>query len=308
MLPDRVLDFHSHFPAEQQNIHRDIHPAVEEYSKKLREEWRREFGFPEPEKGHPGNGVQAERWAVEVRRNNLKRVVFMTGGGNDVLADIVKKYPHEFMGFAHHDLCRPGAAEELERALDELGLAGYKWLGPMTSLPFEAPELKSFWNILAERKKPVLIHFGVLGGPGGVVSHPRISPLSIAKVVQTYVDIPFVIPHFGAGYYQDLLHLAWSSPNVYIDTSGSNDWIRWTPYPLSLKDLFQKALETVGPERIIFGTDSSWFPRGWSKRYFDLQTEACTELGVSKEEMNLIFHDNGARLLKLAETDEAFAK
>ncbi len=301
MQPRRVLDFHAHFPAWQPNVHREQHPAVLDYSMKLRKAWREEFGFPEPEKEHPGNDIQAKRWAEEVHKYGLEKVVFMTGGGNEVLSKVTHDYPHEFMGFAHHDLCAPGAAEELLHALDDLGLVGYKCLAPLTDLPFEAPELKSFWTILADRKIPVLIHFGVLGGPGGIVDHPRISPLSLAKVAQTYVDIPFIIPHFGAGYYQELLHLAWSSPNIYIDTSGSNDWIRWTPYPLSLKDLFQKALETVGAERIIFGTDSSWFPRGWAAKYFELQTEVCRELGVSQTEMDNIFGGNGARLLKLNE-------
>lgn len=296
MKPTRVLDFHVHFPARQQSVKRTLHPAIQTYAKKLREEWRAKYDFPEPEKDHPGNQVQAARWAAEVRENGLEKVVFMTGGGNDTLAQIIREHPTEFLGFAHHDLCEPDAVEKMERAL-HLGLVGYKWFGPLTKLPFEDPQLKPFWTFLAERKIPVLIHFGVLGGPGGMVRHPRMSPITLAEVVQEYTDIPFVIPHFGAGYYQDLLHLAWSSPNVYIDTSGSNDWIRWQPYPLTLKDLFKKALETVGPERIIFGTDSSWFPRGWSKPYFELQTEACHHLGVTQEEMDLIFYGNGARLL-----------
>ena len=71
------------------------------------------------------------------------------------------------------------------------------------------------------------------------------------------------------------------------------------PHPLSLKDLFARALDTVGSKRIIFGTDSSWFPRGWTKKYFDLQTQVCTELGVSQEEMNAIFYHNAVTLLGL---------
>jgi len=301
MLPTRVLDFHAHFPAKMNAVRRTVHPAVQAYAKILREQWRAAYGFPEPETTHPGNAIQAERWVEEVHKNRLARVVFMTGGGNDTLAELVREHPGEFLGFAHHDLSEPHALEELRRALDDLGLAGYKWFGPLTKIPFEDPSLKPFWIFLAERQVPVLIHFGVLGGPGGVVDHPRISPLSLGAVVQTYPDIPFVIPHFGAGYFQDLLHLAWSAPNVYIDTSGSNDWIRWAAYPLTLRDVFAKALDTVGPERIIFGTDSSWFPRGWAKSYFEVQTAVCTDLGLTQAEMDAIFYGNGARLLRLQE-------
>ena len=299
MNPTQVIDFHVHFPAQLNMARRQIHPLVQAYSKKLRDRWRQEFGFSEPETEHPGNEIQIERWAAEVKNNGLSKIVFMTGGGNETLAQCISSHPDLFCGFAHHNLAEPDAAETLQYAMDELHLVGYKCLGPLTTIPFESPQLKPFWTILAEKKAPVLIHFGVLGGPGGTVSHPRINPLSLAQVAQTYPDIPFVIPHFGAGYFQELLHLAWSSPNIYIDTSGSNDWIRWCPYPLTLKDLFAKSLDTVGPERIIFGTDSSWFPRGWSKSYFDRQVGICNELGLNQEEMDLIFYRNAKSLLGL---------
>ncbi len=70
---------------------------------------------------------------------------------------------------------------------------------------------------------------------------------------------------------------------------------------LTLKDVFNKALETVGPSRVIFATDSSWFPRGWAKEYFVVQTGICSELGVTQQEMDQIFYGNGAKLLGLAE-------
>ncbi len=299
MMPFQVIDFHAHFPAHHTMIKRGIHPLVKEYSQKFRKRWRQEYDFPEPQLEHPGNRVQIERWASEVDKYGLKKVVFLTGGGNETLAQFVNEHPDKFLGFAHHDLCAPDAVNKLKYALDELHLVGYKWFGPLTTLPFESPELKPFWTLLAERKVPVLIHFGVLGGPGGVVYHPRINPLTLAPVAQTFTDIPFVIPHFGAGYYQELLHLAWSSPNIYIDTSGCNDWMQWCPYPLTLKDLFAKALDTVGPERIVFGSDSSWFPRGWAKSYFDSQVGVCTELAINQQEMDLIFYGNASRLLGL---------
>ncbi|MCR3923498.1 MAG: amidohydrolase family protein, partial [Firmicutes bacterium] len=247
MLPTQIIDFHVHFPAKQNMPRRKMHPLVQAYAKKLRDRWRQEYGFSEPETKNPGNDVQAERWASEVKNNGLRKIVLMTGGGNETLAHYITLYPDQFCGFAHHDLCEPDALTKLKYALDELHLVGYKWFGPRTTIPFESPALKPFWTLLAERRAPVLIHFGVLGGPGGTVHHPRINPLTLTEVAQAYPDIPFIIPHFGAGYFQELLHLAWSSPNIYIDTSGSNDWIKWCPYPLTLQDLFAKSLDTVGP-------------------------------------------------------------
>lgn len=299
-----LIDIHIHFPANQPRPHRDVHPAVVEYQKELRTRWREQFKFGDPETVHPGDEVQEERWLEQMDLNHIQHINFVTGGGNEKLAALVKRHPDKFTGFAHHDLSDDGAYEKMKYAHEELGLHGYKWFGPRMRKSFDAPELKPFWTYLADHKLPCLIHFGVLGGPGGVVYHPYINPLTIANVAQTYTDIPFVFPHFGAGYWQELLHLAWSAPNVHVDGSGSNDWIRWMPYPLSVESLFRKAYETIGPRRIVFGSDSSDFPRGFAKRYLDIQEAACNNIGMSKADMQLIFGGNAARILNLKNAKE----
>jgi len=75
--------------------------------------------------------------------------------------------------------------------------------------------------------------------------------------------------------------------------------MRWMPYDLDLKKLFRKAVETMGPERLLFGTDSSYFPRGFSVEYLREQLKTCYELGLREEEIRMIFHDNAAKLLRL---------
>lgn len=300
---ENVIDIHAHFPVKHEPFreHRKVNPKVLAYQQLLRKKWRENFKFEDEhtETDHPGNEKQSERWQEELKTNRIQKNVFVTGGRNEVLADIVKKSNNQFIGFAHHDLSSEGAYEKVKDAVEKLGLKGYKWFGPLMRKPFDSPDLEPFWEYLNKHKLPCLIHFGVLGGPGGVVTHPYINPLTMQNVVQKYVDIPFIFPHFGAGYWQELLHLAWSSPNVYVDSSGSNDWVRWMPYKLSLENLFEKAYETIGPERMIFGTDSCRFPRGFSKRYLDIQEVACNNIGMSKKDMQLFFGGNAARILKL---------
>jgi uncharacterized protein len=69
------------------------------------------------------------------------------------------------------------------------------------------------------------------------------------------------------------------------------------PYDLTLGGMFRKFLETVGPRRLLFGTDSSWFPRGFAVRYLEEQLRACMELGCGDDTMRAIFAGNAARLL-----------
>ena len=71
------------------------------------------------------------------------------------------------------------------------------------------------------------------------------------------------------------------------------------PYELSLKGLFRKAVETIGPRRLIFGTDSSYFPRGFSVEYLREQLRVCHEMGLEDGSIEKIFYGNAAKLLKL---------
>jgi hypothetical protein len=52
----------------------------------------------------------------------------------------------------------------------------------------------------------------------------------------------------------------------------------------------------AGPARLLFGTDSSFFPRGWNQDIFEAQAHTLQELGVSSGDARLIFGDNVQRL------------
>jgi predicted TIM-barrel fold metal-dependent hydrolase len=112
--------------------------------------------------------------------------------------------------------------------------------------------------------------------------------------------INFVIPHFGAGYFREALMLGDLAPNVYMDTSGTNSWMKYSLPDITLKDVFRKALEVYGPKRLLFGTDSSFFPRGWNRVVFDVQAEALLALGVDGETAGEIFGGNLRRLMGAA--------
>jgi predicted TIM-barrel fold metal-dependent hydrolase len=80
------------------------------------------------------------------------------------------------------------------------------------------------------------------------------------------------------------------------------------PYKLTLDDLFQRFYETIGPERILFGSDSSWFPRGFAERYLIDQLRICRFMNMSHDELQLIFGGNAARLLNVPLGDVNAAK
>lgn len=306
-LPVPVLDCHAHFPvrgggdpARDAYVARHGRAKWEAVSAWLRADqraWRRAWGFPDPEP--PGTDEEmAGRWAGEAARHGLVRIVFVTGGGNERLAKVVAAHPDRFVGFAHHDPFHPDAPAELERAVRTLGLRGYKLIAPLLSGRLDDERLYPLWDVAERLGIPVLVHFGPLRYQG-IVSHPNISPLVLQDVARAFPGIPFIVPHFGCGYPRELLHLAWVCGNVHVDTSGSNEWMRWMPYPLTLEGLFRSFRETVGAGRILFGTDSSWFPRGFAVRYLEDQFRACWAAGCGEAEVRAIFAGNAARLLRI---------
>jgi predicted TIM-barrel fold metal-dependent hydrolase len=309
-----IIDFHTHFPTRLPwfaDMGTDMRQNYLERRGELRaniarkqamsysQQWRLTWGYDPPESDPPDDDTQADRWAAEIEKYGLKAVGFVTGGGNDNLAKVIQRYPDKFVGFAHHSPFNDGAADELRRAVTELRMRGYKLLAPMIDHPIEDEAAYPVWEVCAEFDIPVLIHFGIQGGGGGIAWHENINPLKLYTVARDFPDVTFVVPHFGCAWIRETLQLCWACANVSIDTSGSNQWVRWVDGDWTTKKLFRKYIETIGAGRIIFGSDSSYFPRGFAIRYLEDQIRDCRELGLTDEQLNLIFSQNAAKLLKI---------
>ncbi|MDR7471842.1 MAG: amidohydrolase family protein [Armatimonadota bacterium] len=209
-----LLDFHAHFPHPDEDLWGAWGRAyaarrgqarldlLTRRNYQAQVEWWRRWSFPLPEQLPVGEAVR--RWAREVDRYGLEAIVFVTGGGNDALAEICRAHPR-FVGFAHHDPFSPRAADELRRAVRELGLRGYKILAPSVAGALDDPALDPVWEACEELQIPVLVHFGPLSGGGGIAYSRNISPLALHDVAKGFPTVPFVIPHFGCGYPTELL-------------------------------------------------------------------------------------------------------
>ena len=61
-------------------------------------------------------------------------------------------------------------------------------------------------------------------------------------------------------------------------------------------DVFRRALAVVGPDRLLFGTDSSFFPRGWVANVYEQQSSALDEIGAGTDVREKIFSGNFERV------------
>jgi predicted TIM-barrel fold metal-dependent hydrolase len=155
----------------------------------------------------------------------------------------------------------------------------------------------------ARRAPPVLfVHCGVLSvGARAKLGLPspfdlsRGHPLNLHALAVRHPSLLIVIPHFGAGLLREALMLADVCPNVLFDTSSSNRWIRYTP-GLTLEAVFETALAILGPSRLLFGTDSSFFPRGWTREVYDRQRAALDAVGAAPDAQAQIFGGNFERI------------
>ena len=108
------------------------------------------WGFAPPESDAPPDEKQAMRWVADIDEKGVERINFVTGGGNDNLAKIVNLYPDKFSGFAHHSPFRVDAASELERAVKELGLKGYKIVASSQTDPIDDESLYPVWETVED--------------------------------------------------------------------------------------------------------------------------------------------------------------
>ncbi len=305
-----IFDSHAHFPVTDVSI-REIFGFPEtsrrshapkprdRESFRAQQQWGKAWGFPPADKTQRSDEELAGMWLQELDHYGIERIVFVTGGGNDRLAQVVNHAPDRFIGYAHHDPFAPDAADELERAVTKLGLKGYKLLAPILSKSITDTAAYPVWEVCAEHDIPVLVHFGILGAAGGIAYNENINPQVLEPVAKDFPDVNFIIPHFGCGHPRELLFLGWVCENVYVDTSGSNQWMRWMPYEMTIQSTFLKFYKTFGAERIIFGTDSSHFPRGFVMDYLKEQNKAVRFLNIPDSDAQLMFAGNLARILHM---------
>jgi uncharacterized protein len=166
------------------------------------------------------------------------------------------------------------------------------------------PAVDAVFDTAAAAGAAVFVHCGVLTvGVRKRLGLPSLfdlrlgDPLAVANVAARHPTVPVIIPHFGAGFFREALMAVDACPNLHLDTSSSNSWVRFVP-GLTLTEVFRRALAVAGPDRLIFGTDSSYFPRGWRRVIHGAQRTILDELGTELEVVNKIFSGNFARIFR----------
>lgn len=248
----------------------------------------------------------ADRWAAELDAHDVGRAALIASvpGDEESVAAAVARHPSRFVGFFMLDPSAADAASRCRRALADLGLRGVCLFPAMHHVPLDDERTRGVVEIAAAQPGAVVfVHCGVLSvGVRRKIGLPspfdlRLGdPLAVARLALAFPRLPFIIPHFGAGLLREALMAADMCSNIHLDTSSSNGWVRYTP-GLTLESVFRTALSVVGPSRLLFGTDSSFFPRGWQQPVFEAQKAALAAAALDAADEALVFGGNFDRLL-----------
>ena len=237
---------------------------------------------------------------------------------NNALAEIIEKHPDRYMGYAALAPKKPeSAAKELERAVKELGLLGWK---THSNYGDSYIDEKTYWPVLAKAEEldvPIYLHptatiieqlrtygFALAGTPFGFGVETSMAMMRLVlsgafdafpklKVILGHlgeglpfilqrIDFPYVRPHFKAdpGFLPELKKKPsdYLKENMFVTTSGNY-----------LEPAFMCTKEALGIDRVLLGTD---FP------YED--SSECMQflegLPLSLEEREKIYLTNAGRV------------
>lgn len=253
----------------------------------------------------------AASWKQELDENSVAKAALIASipGDEDSVAAAVHLHPDRFWGFFMANPAAPngapGGVESVQRALAGGRMQGVCLFPAMHRYQVADARVRPVFEAAAARPGTIVfVHCGVLTvgvrrklGLASLFDMRYSNPIDLHAVAMEFPGVNFVIPHFGAGYFREALMLCDLCPNVYLDTSSSNSWVRYQPESLDLKSVFRKALEVAGPRRLLFGSDSSFFPRGWHAQIFQTQIQALRDIEIAADHASLILGGNLERLL-----------
>lgn len=242
----------------------------------------------------------AARWMAELDTHGVEGAALIASlpGDESSVQEAVKMYPDRFFGF---HIVNPMQG----LIADFSGLSVPCLFPAMHGYSLHDPAVAALLKAVDERSNPVvLIHCGVLSvgvrkklGLASRFDLRYSNPVDVHALALQYPRIRFILPHFGAGFFREALMVADLCPNVYFDTSSSNQWMKYLDGNWDLTAVLRRTLAILGPKRLLFGTDSSFFPRGWQAPLFAQQAAALESIGISHGDAEAIFGGNLLQLL-----------
>lgn len=173
---------------------------------------------------------------------------------NNMVLNIMKLHPDKFSGsFTFNPVHQKESLEEIKRCVDQ-GMVGAKvYYQTKINDPLFYPIIEKMIDL----KMIMLMHAEAQLGVGGYRMKYNGNKPSNVSIPDDFVDIAkrypeamFQFAHIGGGGdWEYMCKTLANSPNVYVDTSGSNNE----------EYLIDFAVKTLGEDRLLFGSDNCYY-------------------------------------------------
>ncbi len=211
----------------------------------------------------------------------------IAGLPNDYYAEIVKKHPDKFVGFAGIDpLKRMKAVREIRRSYD-LGLRGIAVRPFMFGIPPHHAKMYPIYSTCVELDIPIWFHLSINYSTNNMEVE---RPIYLDIVAQDFPELKIIAGHGGWPWVNELVAVAWRNPNIYIDIAS------YLPKYIGMKGTGWEQLihfgNSVLQDKILFG--STWLFMGMSIKQL---ADGVMELPLKEEVKRKWLYENAARLL-----------
>lgn len=226
---------------------------------------------------------------------------------NDLVADAARRHPRRVVALARvgHDQqagdylddpapVREKAPDEIERALTTFGMKGIGELFPRALTNEIHPEriakdLSGIMRVAAKHKVPIQIPTAWSQFPGGLFYG---DPLWVDELAGRHPDVPIILTKMGRSittYFDGAMTVAMRNVNVYFDVVGTN--------PQHLRF----AIDKIGAERIMFGTDwsTTWRWLSVPGTLHQIRMKALEGANLTDAEREQIHWKTAAKVFKL---------
>ena len=243
---------------------------------------------------------------------------------NDFIADVCKKYPDRFLGLASIPLNHmPYAIDELNRAIDDLGMDGVLLGSNVNKRSIGEPRFLPFFDEINKRQIPLVLHpmtppeeestpeefisLGIPNSVGFVYETTKVMvQMAFRGTFEEYPNLTFVLPHAGG-----TIPFVYPRWDIQHATRPESHPLRRLPHPPShylrrhyydtalsyYPSSLRCTLDFVGAGHVLLGTDD---PFSGDDRIRDT-IQGIEDYGFSEEEKDKIYYKNAAKVFPALE-------
>ncbi len=228
-----------------------------------------------------------DRLQASMERHDLTHTVLIAAppvASNDWVLDATRQDPR-LIPVAYAPDCHAEDPEDAWRGgwdrLAERGFAGFKIHHNISGLNADHLSNRTAFQAARDHGRFVIIHTGRFTAPGYRSMGPA-DPREYAPLFEDYPEVPVCLAHMNR-----------DEPEVVWELMAQHDQL-WTDTSWQPADSVRRALQTVGPDRLLLGSD-------WPLLHTDLQGDALSLLrrAASDAEVEQITDANARRFLGL---------